>query len=183
MDDEKKTIQMAASGDREAFGLLVSAYGKRLYGFVYGIIRNEHDSLDIVQDTFLKAYSYMDRFDTGRNFVTWIFTIAKNNAFNFLKLREHDSLKYSGENIESLYDHTYNFKSPEDETVEYEERKRLIDAIEHLPEKYRDIICLKYISGLSYREIGIKLGISEKLVESRIYAARQKIIRLMNEGE
>jgi RNA polymerase sigma factor, sigma-70 family len=183
MEDEKVVIKMAARGDREAFGKLVAAYVKRLYGFTYGIVGNEHDSMDIVQDTFLKAYRSIKSFDTNKSFVTWLFTIAKNNAYNHLKARKRDSLRYQDGNLESLEDANSNSMGPEDETVQRSERKRLLDAMDSLPEKYKSVIYLKYISGLSYREIGKRLGIRESLVESRIYTARQKIISIMNEGE
>jgi RNA polymerase sigma-70 factor (ECF subfamily) len=174
---------MAARGDRKAFGSLVEFYGKRLYGFIYGIVRNEHDSLDIVQDTYLKAYKGMASFDINRSFVTWLFTIGKNTAYNHLKSRERYNSRYEEGEYESLEGNAVNSLGPEDVAIENSERKRLINNIDRLPEKYRSVIYLKYVSGLSYKEIGKSLGIRESLVESRIYTARQKIILYMNEGE
>jgi RNA polymerase sigma-70 factor (ECF subfamily) len=183
MDDERAILRSAAGGDREAFGYLAASYGRRLYGFIYGIVGNEHDSLDIAQDTLLKAYKNMASFDINRSFVTWLFTIAKNTAYNYLKKRNKDNLKLVEGQYESIEETAGCSLGPEDAVIENLERKRLIDAIERLPEKYRIVIYLKYISGLSYREIGKRLGIRESLVESRIYTARQKIILYMNEGE
>lgn len=181
--DEKSILKMAARGDRKAFGLLVESYGKRLYGFIYGIVRDEHDSLDIVQDTYLKAYKGIASFDVNRSFVTWLFTIAKNTAYNHLKSRERYNSRYEERQFDNLEGTAVSSLGPEDIAVKNLEKKRLMDAIDSLPEKYRSVIYLKYVSGLSYREIAGRLGISESLVESRIYTARQKIILYMNEGE
>ncbi|MDI6619405.1 MAG: RNA polymerase sigma factor [Clostridiales bacterium] len=177
MIDEKTVIKKAAEGDRDAFGELVAVYAKRLYGFLYAILQDEHDCLDIVQETFFKAYKNIFTFDTNRSFVTWLFTIAKNNAFNYLKSRNRNDLGYESlDNIES------KAEGPEEKILKKEETKRLVDAISRLPEKYKAIIYLKYISNLSYREIGKRLNIKESLVESRIYTARQKIASFLKEG-
>jgi RNA polymerase sigma-70 factor (ECF subfamily) len=139
--------------------------------------------MDIVQETFFKAYENLKSFDADRNFVTWLFTIGKNNAYNYMKTRKRNMLHQVSGGLENLDGMTSGSFEPEKEAVRNSERARLIDAVASLPEKYKMLIYLKYIEGLSYKEIGDRLKLTESLVESRVFTARRKLAAFIKEGE
>lgn len=183
MNEDNTFISKVVNGDRQAYGLIIEKYGSRLYGFIYKIIGDESDSLDIVQETFLKAYENLNSFNVNKSFVTWLFTIAKNTTFNHIKAKKRYLSRYKGDDVEKAGGTAAVDYQPEEKFIKNTENAKLIRAISSLPEKYKVLICLKYIEGLSYKEIGNRLKLKESLVESRIFTARQKLIAFMKEVE
>ncbi|WP_164950953.1 RNA polymerase sigma factor [Clostridium sp. FP2] len=66
---------------------IISRYDKKIYSFVYNIVRNREEAMDITQDSFVKAIKYIHSYDSGKNCSTWMFTIAKNTTYDYLKKR------------------------------------------------------------------------------------------------
>lgn len=182
---DEKTISEVLMGNVNEYEKIIMKYDKRLYGFIYRIIGDEHAAQDITQETFIKAYENLGGFNFKKSFSTWIFTIAKNNAYNYLKrLRKNNMVPI----IDELDDNeqetdTLIMENPEKALEKKLQAKYINDIMEKLSEKYRIIIFQKYVEDLSCKEISNKLCISEKAVESRLFRARQALIKIIDETE
>jgi len=178
---DKDILTKACEGDNLAFEKIIIAYSKRLYGFIYNIVHDKESALDITQDTFTKAYQNINTFKSYGNFTIWIFTIARNNSFNYLKKSKNEITK----NIYDLNSLEISAKEndPQDIHVHKTSLNNIIKLIDELPEKYRTLIYLKYIENLSYKEISDSLNISIALVKSRLYAARENLLEMMKNNE
>jgi len=176
MDEEKEIIAKAKKGDKSSFEKLVLKYTKGLYSFVFNILGQQEAAQDVVQETFTKAFSNLNSFNTSKNFSTWLYTIAKNSAFNYIKVNKKYDFREADESISQD-------KNPEELVINREASRALVRSIDMLSEKYRTLIYLKYVNNLSYEEISKTLNISKSIVESRLYTARQKLSILLSGGE
>lgn len=177
-NNEWKYIQEINKGNKEAFRGLMETYEKRIYGFIYGMIKESHIAQDLTQETFIKVYKSLHTYNPSKEFATWIYTIARNVIHDYL--RKNGKRKYN--EIQGIVHlEAYPAKYEVEELLEIkEDYERVCRIIDELPLKYKDVIILKYFNDLGYKEIAARLGISEKKVESWLYLARKKIVRQYN---
>lgn len=174
--DEQALIERARGGDADAFGAIVARYLERVYRVAYGVVRNADDAQDIAQDTFVRAFRGIDRFDTSRPVFPWLYQIARNLALNRIErvrkretqFPDYDALVASG-------------PGPEAVAVAADESTRIRAAVMCLPEQHRRVIELNHFQECSYREIAEILDIPIGTVMSRLYHARQKLRALLEE--
>ena len=171
-------VQETLDGNQLSFQLLVERYAGRMFALVRHYSQSPVDVEDIVQDTFLKAYSRLDSFQQQSSFYTWLCRIAINTALDALK-RAGRSPVQSMEDPELARSDT---RPPEraslpapDARLEREEVARITqEVLAELPEIFRTTLVLREFEGLSYQEIADTLGISIGTVESRIFRARAR---------
>lgn len=173
-NEELNIINKILDGDKKAFRVLLEAYDKRVYGFIYNIIRDFYISQDLTQETFIKVYKNIHKYDKTKEFSTWIYTIAKNECFKYLRKVKKVNLVEINDNI---LINIFNKLTPEVLLEKKEDNKVMLKIIDELPKKYREVIILKYFKDLSYKEISEHLNISEKKVESWLYLARKNITK------
>lgn len=132
-------------------------------------------AMDIVQDSFIRAYHALDTFEADRPFYPWISTIATNLTLNFLKRGKREvSFNPELDNREAGEDPLKKLRVRENE-------KRLLDAVQELPEQYRSVFVLRSFEHLSYTEIATRLNISQGTVDSRLYRARQILLEKLKD--
>lgn len=175
LDDEKKVVQSAKNGNKEAFGVLVKHYQKRAYSIAYGFLGNREDALETAQDSFVKAFKAMNRFDTSFPFYPWFYRIVKNTCLNRIKKK-----KRRGESsLDLIMDKGVDFegkeKAPDHRASLGELRHTLNGALERVSASHREIITLRHIQELSYTEIADCLGIPKGTVMSRLHGARNSL--------
>ncbi|WP_160289241.1 RNA polymerase sigma factor [Clostridium argentinense] len=173
--DDKEIIKSILEGNKNDFEKILIKYDKKVYGFICKLVGDKHIAQDLTQETFLKVYRNLSSFDYDKNFITWIFTIAKNTSFNYLKSNEAKSF----EKIDEEFTHGL---TPEVVIENKENMKELYELIHNLPEKYRVLILLKYVEKLTAEEIGKVLKLPKGKVESRLYIARQKLMSMRNKN-
>jgi len=174
--DERSLIVRAQTGDRDAFGILVRLYLQRVYRAAHGIVHNHDDASDIAQDTFVRAYKNLDRFDVNRPLFPWLFRIARNLCLNRIErvtkrevsLPEFDTIRSS-------------HQTPDEVAIARDEKERVRMAVAMLPDQHREIIELSHFQECSYKEMAEILGIPIGTVMSRLYHARQKLKDLLTE--
>jgi len=167
--DDLLTIQNCSAGNWDAFRHLVEKYQTKAVGHALAIIGNREDALDAVQEAFLDAFQALGRFDSERPFYPWLYAILRNRCFKLLagrKRHEADSLEQPELQAEILG--SANNLSPE-------ELLSLEQALLALSPEDRELITLKHLDGLSYRELAEMLAIAEGTVMSRLYYARQRL--------
>jgi RNA polymerase sigma-70 factor (ECF subfamily) len=178
--DDAEAIRRVRAGDPEAFGVLVDRYGARIERLVRGFIRNEEDARDAVQDAFLKAFSRLDRFDGRSSFYTWLYRIAANTSMDHNKKvrRRPPALRLDSsrdEDDRGAVDPPAPGPSPVQGASGREIRGRIDEALDALPDAYREVLVLREIEGLSYDDISRALRVSRGTVESRIFRARERL--------
>ena len=188
-DLDKKDIVLAVKsqkGDREAFGILVENFQTRIYSFCYQFFRDRDIATEMTQETFLRAYRYIKKYDSKRKFSTWIYSIAKNICID--EKRKMDRSKtvpiddINPSTIQSSRQ-SYHLKDPSQITLHLEDRMLLEEAIAELPEKYRAAIILCYFQELPYQEIADVLGLSLNLVKVRIFRAKKQLLEILKEKQ
>jgi RNA polymerase sigma-70 factor (ECF subfamily) len=172
--DEKELIRRSQAGDGEAFGVLVERYKGKVFSLAYGFTRDRTIADDLAQEVFIKAYVSLTRFQARSEFGTWLYRIAVNHAKDFLRKNKSRRKEISIEDVgeQTL---TAENKSPEEIRVEEGRRQIVQAALARLPEKYRVILTLRDIDGLSYEDISRILKLSLGTVDSRLHRARRKL--------
>ena len=166
----------AKTGDMQAFEELVLAHEEFVYRIVYRIVGNEQDAWDVSQETFLRVYQNLDRFDGRAAFSTWLYRIAHNAAIDLTRRRKNvrelplDGM--AGEEEEPAIQHVDPAPSPEEEALNQELRQKLAQAVQNLPEDYRWAVILRDWESLSYQEIADQLGLPLGTVKSRVSRGR-----------
>jgi RNA polymerase sigma-70 factor (ECF subfamily) len=172
---ELELVRQAKSGDREAFGALVSRYQLPVYRVVRGVLGDALASEDVAQEVFLKAYGALARFRGDSGFFTWLYRIAVNEALRMRKQRRFTALDAVPEPEAPPREEAPDPDRPTMATLE-----RLL---KRLPDDFRTIVVLRDLEGLSYTEISETLEIPLGTVESRLFRARAELRTLWRESK
>ncbi len=150
-----------------------------VYNFALRMTGDEDDADDLVQETFLKAFRFFDKFEKGTNCKAWLFRILKNSYINDYRKQTKEPDKVDYEDVQNFYE---NIKSDQVEMRHYEQDAftNLLDdeissAITDLPEDFRTVIILSDIEGFTYEEIADFVDIPVGTVRSRLHRARKML--------
>jgi len=178
MSTDTQLIEQILCGKIELYRELVSRYKGHVFSVARKITRDEREAEDLSQEIFIKAYQSLHTFQRESSFSTWIYRIDVNKGLDWKKANQRrlfvEPLEGSVPNSVPL---TEQF------LLAQEEKEKVTEQIQHLPEIYERIIFYYYFDNLSYLEISKKLGISPKTVESRLYRAKKLLKEnLVKEG-
>ncbi|MDE0165027.1 MAG: RNA polymerase sigma factor [Bryobacterales bacterium] len=182
----------AKQGDKGAFTELVNRYAQRVFRVARHITKNDQDAEDVLQDTFLKAYSRLGQFEGNAKFYTWIVRVAVNEALMRMrrgKNRVTVSLDQELETSDGAIQRELpaETESPEESLSRTELRESLTQAIDSLSETYRPVFVLRDVEGLSTEETAEMLNLSLPAVKSRLLRARlqlrQKLRRFLKKDD
>ena len=166
---DKKLIQEFLRGKEEAFSVLVNRYLKMTYNFLFQITKDKSVIDDLTQVTFLKVWKNLKKFDQEKKFKTWLFTIAKNTAFDHFKKKKTTPFAYfetdDGHNkLERIADEESDLA----EIIGKKElEKELGKKLEKLPDEYRLLLLLRYKDGFPLQEIAEILGKPYNTIKSQ----------------
>jgi RNA polymerase sigma-70 factor (ECF subfamily) len=172
--DEAQLIRRAQNGEREALGILVRRYQRRVFGLGMRFFGNADDAEDLVQDTFVRAWRGLDRFDVSRPFLPWLLRIAANRALTEIATRKRRGGVELDENL------VWDGPGADEDVARREMRVAVERALQELPDDQRMILLLRASDGLSYRDIAEALNIPIGTVMSRLSRAREAMRRKMN---
>lgn len=176
---ERRLIESAQNEDRNAFGQLIRMHQKRLFRYIYGLLGSFDQTEDVVQETFIKAWKAMKRFNPEYAFYPWLATIARNTAYNLISREEK---KESLDKIqEKGYDPVSTELGPMEKLLDSESQKRFYKALSALPVKYRSVFVLRHFENKSYEEISSFLNVPPGTVDSRLYRARQMLMEALKD--
>jgi RNA polymerase sigma-70 factor (ECF subfamily) len=174
-----KWIRRAKQGNQQAFEKLVIKYQKRIYFSVRKMVLDHDDTNDIVQDTFVKSYSNLHRFDEHYAFYPWLHRIAVNTTLNF-KTKTARVRSFSIDSDENEVEQiAENDDNPLSQVMASELKKKISDALQQLPFDQRMVFMLRTSENLSYQQISDQLDISMGTVMSRLARARAKLRELL----
>ena len=179
-DQTSYSLDALRDGDRAEFARIVEQYSPMIYRLGLKMLNNSQDAEDILQETFIKAYKHIHKFDGRSSVSTWLYRIATNEALMSLRKKRHDTISFDMPSIyESEPQEPLQIVDwcclPEDEYLTAEGRLRLDQAAERLPESLRIVFILRDIEGLSTRETAEVLNISEMAVKTRLSRARLRL--------
>lgn len=167
--EDKNLIEKFFVGDDTAYPTLLKKYLQSVYNFLHLFVRDSDTLDDLTQETFIKAWKNLKSFDTEKNFKTWLFTIAKNTAYDFLKKKK--TIPFSSFENEDGNNVLENIKTEDIlplEILEKTEREQTFEKkLEQLPADYRTLLLLHYKEDFSLQEISQILAIPYNTIKSR----------------
>ena len=184
-EEEKEIIKKVIGGDKNAFEVLVLANQKNVYNIALKITRHPEDALDISQEAFIKAYQKLADFRYDARFSVWLYKLTYNLCIDALRKKSKQqttSLNYEGGDWDAKTIEIPDIRElPEDGALRKETRENIAAGINKLPQKLREIIVMREITGMSYEDISTTLRISRGTVKSRLSRARLKLTEILRE--
>lgn len=183
--DDSALVAAFLNGQKRAFTLLVERYNGRLLNFVHRITGDRERSEDLVQETFIRVYRHLHRFDQSKKFSTWVYTIASNLAKNELRNRSRNPLvlfqtiKKNWDADERPLEWEDNTYRPDDLFRKRHLRQMVEKAVAQLPEHHRTVFVLREMEGKTYEEIAEITGCNLGTVKSRLNRARNSFAVLV----
>jgi len=177
---DRQLVVRAQRGDKQAFGLLVQKYQRKLGRLLSRFIRDPAEVEDVAQEAFIKAYRALPAFRGDSAFYTWLYRIGINTAKNHLMAlgrRAPTSTEVEAEEAEGFDDgeQLRDINTPESVLLSNEIARTVNATIEKLPEELRRAIQMRELEGMSYEDIAQAMGCPIGTVRSRIYRAREAI--------
>ncbi|MBK5259078.1 MAG: sigma-70 family RNA polymerase sigma factor [Thermoanaerobaculia bacterium] len=171
------TVSRARGGDSEAFRLLVERHSRPVFKVAYRMTGNEHDADDVVQETFLRAYRQIDRFQERANFGTWLHRIAINCALDLLRARGRHDKHYIHESEDGEMSRSFEASDPQPDRLllSAEVQQHVAKALERLSGNERTAFMLRHFEGMPVEEIGKTLGIQVNAAKHTIFRAVRKL--------
>lgn len=176
---DQELVERVQKGDKRAFDLLVVKYQYKVCGLLSRYVNDQHEIMDVAQESFIKAYRAIHSFRGESAFYTWLYRIAVNTAKNYLISR---SRRPSGNNVEldnddsfSLYESLSDVASPDATLNRNRLEAAIFSVIKTLPEELKSAITLREFDGMSYEEISQVMDCPVGTVRSRIFRAREAI--------
>jgi RNA polymerase sigma-70 factor (ECF subfamily) len=178
-------VRRAQKGDEAAFRSLVERHQRRAFAIAIGLVRNEQDARDLVQDAFLRVHKSLPSFQGSSSFFTWLYRIVTNLAI--------DLVRRPGRNVVELEEEHQRTSSPNNEPTDHpwvarvdgadpidvlrrkELAARMRTAIDALPSYHKAVILMREVEGLSYEEMAEAMQVSKGTIMSRLFHARQKL--------
>jgi len=172
--EDASLVRETLAGNQASFQLLVERYQSRIFALTRHYTRNAVEIEDLVQDTFLKAYSRLDSFEHQSSFYTWLYRIATNTILDHMKRRGRSPVQ-SVEDPEIVSAQPPSRLVAPDPAMQRDEIAKITHAVlEQIPEIFRTVLVMREFDDLSYQEIADVLGISIGTVESRLFRARAR---------
>jgi RNA polymerase sigma-70 factor, ECF subfamily len=170
-------IEEALKGDQKAYRELTERHRTAIFHIIYKIVRDRETANDLAQETFMKAFSSLASYRSEYRFSTWLYKIAANCSIDFLRKKRIQALSLdrtmndeSGSREMDVPDYSYH---PERDLERKEQRFSIKEAINSLPDKYREVIIYRHQDDKSYEEIADLLDIPLGTVKARIFRARE----------
>jgi RNA polymerase sigma-70 factor (ECF subfamily) len=174
---DEEVVERVLSGETALFEIVMRRYNQRLYRVTRAILRDDAEAEDVIQDAYVRAYAHLRQFAARARFSTWLTRIAVHEALARLQRRRpmvpfeegNDLANDSETSIPRISE------SPEQQTLNMEVGRLLENAVLCLPDKYREVLMLRDVEGMSTTEVADTLELTEENVKVRLYRARALI--------
>jgi RNA polymerase sigma-70 factor (ECF subfamily) len=173
-------VERAQSGDSDAFRLLVEQHSRAVFRLAFRMTGNEQDAEDVVQETFLRAYRQLDKYEARSSFATWLYRIASNYSLDLIRMRKrHEEKRERGKAEERDILQTLPVNAPGPDRILYSSQvqERVNEALNELSAQERTAFVLRHFEGMSIDEIGEALGTGTNATKHSIFRAVQKLRR------
>lgn len=174
---DAELVRQTLCGQTAAYNGLVLRYQRQVYNLAYRMLGNAEDAGDLVQDTFLRAYSALAKFRQDASFLTWLYKIASNLCIDHLRSRKAKgalSLEVELEEGREPASEDRN-NAPEDRAILEATQELLHREILNLPEKYRIVVVMRHLQEMSVEEIADTLDLPAGTVKTHLFRAREML--------
>lgn len=184
-EQDRVLVERVRAGEEGAFRELVTRHHRRAFVVAHGLLRDEQDAEEVVQEAFLRVHRGLDGFTGGASFFTWLYRIVTNLAIDQMRRPARRDLPLpedrelgteAGDG--ALLAHL-DGSDPREMAERAELRLRIQAALDALPPYHRGVILLREVEGLSYEEMAQAMGVSKGTIMSRLFHARQKLQRAL----
>jgi len=180
---EAEIVVRVLKGDRQAYALLIEEYKNPIYNLAYRMTRNPQDAEDLAQETFLRSFRELSRFDVNRRFYTWLYTISLNIIRNHLKKATRKAgfqkMETSLDIVEAARKNAGLNGSDDANEVRKVREAQLEACLQKLPFQLRELLVLRFYQGLSFEMISEITGFSQSAVKMRVYRGLEKLKEMM----
>jgi len=181
--DEADVIRRCLAGDERAHRELMRRYERPVFSVALRMLRQREDAEDVTQETFVRMFRALARYDPARPFSAWLFTITSRLAIDLLRRRKVRPVplvrQEAGSSEEETVDVPDLSPGPDVRTQHEEEERRVQDLIDTLPPHYKIVVVLRHQQDLSYETIAEQLGLPLGTVKARIHRARALLAQRM----
>ena len=175
---DRELILRAQRGDGGAFRELVERHRRRAFAIAIGLVRDEEDAIEIVQEAFLRVYRGLNAFNGAASFFTWLYRIVKNLSIDLMR-RPAWQRELALDEADAGFDACIDDADPQDMLRRREIAERIGVALEALPPYHRGVILMREVEGMSYEEMADAMGVSKGTIMSRLFHARKKLQRAL----
>ncbi|MEM7434448.1 MAG: sigma-70 family RNA polymerase sigma factor [Myxococcota bacterium] len=181
---DRELVQRVQAGDSEAFRALYDKYHRRAFAVAMGVVKNQDDALDAVQEAFVKVHRNIGKFQGSSSFYTWLYRIVMNASIDHVRKASrrktldfderslHEESDVAGDG--ALVPRVTN-ANPGRAALRRELGGAIESALDELPEHHRAVIVLREVEGMSYEEMADTLGVPKGTIMSRLFHARKKM--------
>lgn len=175
--DDETVIGRVKEGETGLFEIVMRRYNQRLYRVVRSILGNESEVEDVLQEAYVRAYAHLDQFEGRSSFATWLTKIAVYEAMaRSRKGKRFQPLPVTtGDDEGRVVELRSALPDPEEDASRHEMRRLIEDAVDHLPDAFREVFVLREIEQMSQAETAECLGLKEETVKTRLHRARRLI--------
>jgi len=179
-DSDAAVVRQVRAGDKDAFRVLVERHSHALFRLAYRMTGNEHDADDVVQETFLRAFRHLNRFEPARSFAAWLHRIAVNCSINLIHQRPPQverSQSYTPLSTNTLDSLAATTPPPDRAAIHAELQERVQAALGRLSAGERTAFVLRHFEGESIEQIGAVLGVGTSAAKQYVFRGVQKVRR------
>lgn len=187
-DDDERLVGLAQQGHLASYDELVTRHRGKIFAMIRNMIQHEADAWDLSQEVFIKAWMALPRFESRSRFSTWLYRIAHNVVYDWTRKHKIDS---AGELNDEIFERERidagstttpsGGQSPHDSLAQSELRIKIEAALAKLSTEHQQVVVLKDVQGLAYKEIAEIMECSLGTVMSRLFYARQKLQTLLQD--
>ena len=171
---EETLVNEILSGEVNSYALLVKRYQKPIYNLMLRMTGSEQDALDLTQETFVRAYEKLEKFDPSASFFPWLYTMGLNLARDFLRRAKKSPIEsYEPDDSFSIEIDQY------DRLADQIDVQKVSEVLQSLPVDYREALLLRFHEGLSVGEVAYALGLSLSAAKMRIHRGLLKLRQLL----
>lgn len=185
---DEELVRQAQAGDSAAFDELVTRHRGRIYAMIRQMVKNDADAWDLSQEAFIKAWKALPRFEVKALFSTWLYRIAHNTVYDWVRRKrpeaggELNEEIFTGDQVDPASMTTPGASQRPDDALSTDElRVKIEAALGQLSPDHREAVVLKDVQGLAYKEIAEVMECSIGTVMSRLHYARQKLQLLLKD--
>lgn len=187
-EQEMEWITLSVEGDRSSFEKLMKAYSRRMYNFIFRMVREEEVAIELSQELFIKLYQVLPKYNREYRFSTWLYRICYNLVIDHVR-RNHQAVDTLEDEDRQVYAFVGTEGDPEpaphglEPLIQEERRERVWGMVQELPAKYRELLLLRYAQGQKYEDIAEITGLPVGTVKNRIFKAKGLMRREMEHNE
>lgn len=180
-------VVKARTGDQKAYASLMQRYKDSIYFMALKMVNNKEDAMDLTVETFAKAFEKLEKYQPDYAFSTWLFRVATNNCIDFLRKKKLNTFS-----IHSMMDDDEDSRpldikadtlNPEETSIKKQESQELKLLIESLPQRYRNLLTLRYFDEFSYEEIAQQLDLPLGTVKAQLFRAKYLLGNILKDKQ